>query len=263
MKQEEKYRLAIILSYILVIVCSVTLFISIWNHLSLNPGINTGNGMYFLLFGIIILASGLFIIHLMEEHHFQISDEHKPEELPEADNPAEKASIESYISPYDVDIDVIADNIVPRIDPREAIADYAERILGNLTKRFEAVQGVFYLKNPENELYESLCTFAYTSDSGPASFKAGEGITGQVAKNKTPINIRQVPDSYLKVESALGSSSPKSLYIMPLLLNKEVIGIIELALFHEIDREKEWTLKNLAKIIGNAIVTKLKAGDRK
>jgi hypothetical protein len=51
---------------------------------------------------------------------------------------------------------------------------------------------------------------------------------------------------------------PRNLIIVPLLLNKETIGIMELAFFREIDDETEWTFKNLAKIISNSFVTKLK-----
>jgi hypothetical protein len=167
--------------------------------------------------------------------------------------------IESYISPYEVDIDVIAENIVPRIDPNEAVSDYAGRILRNLAKHFQIVQGVFYLKNRKNDVFESLSTFAFTSEKGPAAFKIGEGIPGQVAKNKTILNLKQVPEDYLVIQSGLGESPPRNLLLLPLLLNKETIGIIEIATFHEIDGEAEWTLKNLAKIIGNAIVTKTKS----
>jgi len=46
-------------------------------------------------------------------------------------------------------------------------------------------------------------------------------------------------------------------------LNKETIGIVELASFQVFDKETVWTFKNLAKIIGNAIVTKVKAAEKK
>ena len=47
------------------------------------------------------------------------------------------------------------------------------------------------------------------------------------------------------------------------MLNKETIGIIELASFHSLDKETEWTFKNLAKIIGNSLVTKLKSAGKR
>jgi len=263
MQLKNKYRNIIIFSYIFLILCAVLLFISVWNHLSLNPGIQVGNGMYFLLFGIIILATLLFTLHLLEEHRFHMDEAHESiESLTETETSVE-ASIESYISPYDVDIDVIAENIVPRIDHKEAVGDYAERILRNIAKHFQVVQGVFYLKNVKKEKYEALSTFAYTSDSAPPAFKIGEGISGQVAKNKTILNLKRIPENYFVIQSGLGEGPPRNLLILPLLLNKETIGLIELATFQEIDGEAEWTLKNLAKIISNAIITKTKSAVQK
>mgnify|MGYP001824916615 CR=1 FL=1 len=77
------------------------------------------------------------------------------------------------------------------------------------------------------------------------------------------VNITSIPEGYLQVESGLGSSSPDNLLIIPLLLNKETIGIIELASFHSLDGETEWTFKNLSKIIGNSLVTKLKSAGKR
>lgn len=260
---EDKSKNIVIFSYILLILCAVLLFISVWNHLSLNPGIRVGNGMYFLIFGIIILATLMFTLHLLEEHRFHTDNEHEALKGLTGEEISVDSPIESYVSPYEVDIDIIAENIVPRIDQKESVEDYAERILRNLAKHFQIVQGIIYLKNVKSEIFESLCTFAYTSDGPPPAFKTGEGIPGQVARNKTLLNLKKIPENYLEIQSGLGEGPPGNLLILPLLLNKETIGIIELATFHEIDGETEWTLKNLAKIVGNAIVTKTKSVSQK
>ena len=65
----------------------------------------------------------------------------------------------------------------------------------------------------------------------------------------------------LNTLAVMGCALPQE--IIPLLLNKETIGIIELASFHALDEETEWTFKNLSKIIGNAIVTKIKSAEKK
>ena len=259
----DRYRKIIIISYLLLVICSVILLAGLWNHLSMNPDVHIGNGLYFLVFTIIILASAIFVLHLLEGNRGLSSM--KPEEEIKAETGEKKADafIESYKAPFEVDIDLLAEEIVPRINPKESIGDYAERILLNLAKNFKIVQAIFYLKNAKSQEFESLCTYAYTSETGPAPFKTGEGIPGQVAKNKTILNLTYIPEGYMQIQSGLGDASPKNLIIIPLLLNKETIGIIELASFHPPDQETEWTFKNLAKIIGNAIVTKIKSGEKK
>jgi hypothetical protein len=263
MNTRDRLRIIIIISYILLIICAVMLFVSLWNKLSMNTEVQVGNGMYFLVLFIVILASSIFIIHMLEQGRETIPDivemDQTGENMPE--NPAPGMGV--YTPPFEVDLDLLAEKIVPRIDLKEKTEDYAERILLNISSHFEIVQGVFFLKKPGTELFGPVSTFAYSSEKKPAPFKIGDGIPGQVAKNRRLMHLTDIPEGYIKIRSALGKSAPTNLLIFPLLLNKETIGIIELASFQVFNEETVWTFKNLAKIIGNAMVTKLKAADRK
>ncbi len=263
MNTQDRLKIIIIISFILLIICAVILFIGLWNKLSMNTDVQIGNGMYFLVLSIVILASVIFVVHMLEESRENLHE--IPEKDPAFKNVEDTTGnvMGTYTSPFEVDLDLLAASIIPRIDQKEKTEDYAERILRNLSKHFEIVQGVFFLRNQKTKQYDSISTFAYTSDKKPSSFEVGEGITGQVAKNKTLMHLTSIPEGYLKIQSGLGKSSPTNLLIIPLLLNKETIGIIELASFQVFDEETVWTFKNLAKIIGNAIVTKVKAGDKK
>ncbi len=243
----------------LLTLCSVILMVDLWNHLSLNPAVHIRNSLYFLVFSIFILSTVIFILHLLEENRAPVAGEPPPEEQDGLEEKKGDPGTEPIAAPFEVDIDLLAEEIIPRIDARESLKDYAERILHNLSRYFEIVQGVFFLKNARSQEYEFLCAYAFTSEVDPAPFKAGEGIPGQVAKNRTILNLTSIPDGYLQIQSGLGKSSPGNLVIIPLLLNKETIGIIELASFKLVDQEMEWTLKNLSRIIGNAIVTKMKS----
>ncbi len=228
----------------------------------MNPGIHVGPSLYILLVIIILLAILIFTLHLLEERQILYPHESKEEYIPPGNQGIDQ-SPEPFKTPFEVDLDEIAENIIPRINTKESIEDFSEKILQNLVKHFDFVQGIIYLKDNKTNEFRSACTYAYTSDSDPAPFKAGEGITGQVAKNKAMVNITSIPEGYLQVQSGLGSSSPDNLLIIPLLLNKETIGIIELASFHFLDKETEWTFKNLSKIIGNSLVTKLKSAGKR
>jgi len=263
MDKGDRYKLVIIISFILLVICAIILLAGLWNNISMNPDIRAGNGLYFLVFAILILATAIFILHILEERHILITHDRDRQIVDNLKKTADEPAIETFAAPFEVDIDELAGNIIPRINPKESLKDFSERILLNLSKHFEIVQGIIYLKNSKTQEFESLCTYAYTSDKDPAPFKPGDGLPGQVAKNKTIMNLTSIPQGYLEIQSGLGNSSPNNLLIIPLLLNKETIGIIELASFHPLDKEKEWTFKNLAKIIGNSIITKTKSAEKK
>ena len=63
------------------------------------------------------------------------------------------------------------------------------------------------------------------SPSSEKFIKFGEGLIGQVAKEKRPLLIDDVPPSYFnKIECALGEMIPRSLLICPILYENEVLG---------------------------------------
>ncbi len=260
MFRKDKYLIPVLIVFIVFILSSFILFITLWNNINLNQEVVISNIIYLYLF--LIFASGIL---LFLTYIFQISEMHVDHsELEESDSEKEsevvntpQSDLESYLSPYDIDIDNIANFIIPKIDYKESIEDYTERILQNLAKEFEIVQGIFYLKNENTSEFNAASTYAWTAGKTPAPFVTGEGLPGQVAKDKTIMNVEHVPENYIIV-SGLGSSSPDNLLIVPLLLNKETIGVIELASFRKFDDQTEWTIKNLAKIIANGIVTKLR-----
>ena len=263
MEKGDRYRLVIIISFIFLVICAVILLAGLWNNITMNPDVRAGNGLYFLVFAILILATAIFILHILEERQILIPSEQESELADDSKKTVEEPAIEAFAAPFEVDIDELAGNMIPRINQQESIKDFAERILLNISKHFEIVQGIIYLKNANTQEFESLCTYAYTSDKDPEPFKVGDGLPGQAAKNKTIMNLTSIPQGYLVIQSGLGNSSPNNLMIIPLLLNKETIGIIELASFHPLDMETEWTFRNLAKIIGNALITKIKSAEKK
>ncbi|GAB4131822.1 MAG: hypothetical protein OHK0045_15080 [Raineya sp.] len=111
-----------------------------------------------------------------------------------------------------------------------------ERILALICNNLEACQGAVYLLRKEGR--KSYYTFHkgyayYIGESQVLQYEMGEGLVGQVGKDKNPILLKAVPEGYMKVISGLGQASPKSLLIVPILSRdeQEVVGIFEIASF--------------------------------
>ena len=70
------------------------------------------------------------------------------------------------------------------------------------------------------------------------SFELGEGLVGNCALEKQRIHITEVPNDYIQITSGLGGSNPKSLLLVPMKMENEVLGVIEIASFNNFEDYK-------------------------
>src|SRR5581483_1088965 len=86
-------------------------------------------------------------------------------------------------------------------------------------------------------------------------FKLGESLVGQAALERQSILITEPPDDYVKVASALGEATPKSIIVMPVLFEDQVMAVIELAAFQPFTEVQRAFLDQLGETIGIVINT--------
>ncbi|HEX8529843.1 MAG TPA: GAF domain-containing protein, partial [Cytophagales bacterium] len=60
----------------------------------------------------------------------------------------------------------------------------------------------------------------------------GEGLTGQSWQEGELIYMTDVPDHYVQITSGLGEANPRSILIVPLKVNEQIYGIVEMASFN-------------------------------
>ena len=108
---------------------------------------------------------------------------------------------------------------------------YCETVLQNIAKELNIVQGLVFVLNDADQKFDISGEYAYFSEERPSSFPLGETISGQVAKNKQTLNLKELPQGYVTVLSGLGKSAPPHLIIAPIVHNDNSIGVIELASF--------------------------------
>lgn len=127
-----------------------------------------------------------------------------------------------------------------------SIEEFSEHLFKSLSKNFKIVQGYFYLWDENEKIYKTVNTYAFYDENINKIYELGEGIVGQVAKNKKPLVFDNIPENYIKVVSGLGKGTPKYLSIVPIIDDNKTIAIIEFANFEIYSEEPQKTLEKLS-----------------
>jgi methyl-accepting chemotaxis protein len=108
--------------------------------------------------------------------------------------------------------------------------------LNQLCHQMNAGQGAVYSIDSEGDekklnLKSGFALVLAEGEQSP-SFEIGEGLIGQVAASGKSLYLDELPEGYAaRIESGLGASLPKFLFILPLKKEDEIKGVVEVALF--------------------------------
>jgi len=144
-------------------------------------------------------------------------------------------------------------DLLKGIEDIDNIEKLSEKLLQNFAEKFSIVQGVMFVKNNDDQMFHPISTYAYYSNEKIRPFRVGEGISGQVAKNKNMLSITNIPENYITILSGLGSSSPSKLLIIPFIANDNTIAVIELASFSDFPDEIQEITEEVSLPVGELI----------
>ncbi|MFD9981200.1 HAMP domain-containing protein [Streptomyces massasporeus] len=108
----------------------------------------------------------------------------------------------------------------------------AELIMDELVPLVSAQYGAFYLAEdgddgPELRLVGS---YGYPEESSrPSRIAFGRTLVGQAARSRRTIVVEELPDGYVTISSGLGQVVPSALVLLPIVVEGQVLGVIELA----------------------------------
>jgi len=151
-------------------------------------------------------------------------------------------------------IEEVLGRIMPADDVKFDSAEvYSEKLLQNIAKGLNIVQGLIYVFDESDQMFNISGQYAYYSEEQPKSFQIGETLSGQVAKNKETLNLKELPEGYITVLSGLGKSAPNNLIIAPIVHNENSIGVIELASFKTFSENEELIVAKICELIANRL----------
>ena len=136
--------------------------------------------------------------------------------------------------------------------------DLCYSVLSQLIRYVNANQGsVFILHEEEQQKYLQLeASYAYNRKKYlEKTLQPGQGLAGQAFLEKEPIYLKEIPANYVSITSGLGEAPPTALLIQPLIVNEQVVGVLELASFHEIPAFVQQFIQKVAESLGGAVAT--------
>jgi signal transduction histidine kinase/CheY-like chemotaxis protein/HAMP domain-containing protein len=140
------------------------------------------------------------------------------------------------------------------------LADASNMILSELAPLVSAQHGVFYSMTPGPEGGEAVLQFqaGYGFEERrhlSTTFRLGEGLVGQCAKEKKRILLTEVPSDYVQINSGLGGSAPLNVIVLPVLFEGSVRAVVELASFSPFSATHQTFLDQLTENIGLVLNT--------
>ncbi|HEY3463643.1 MAG TPA: HAMP domain-containing protein, partial [Amycolatopsis sp.] len=119
---------------------------------------------------------------------------------------------------------------------RRDLAVVAAAVMDELVPMVNAQYGAFYLADDTAEVPELRLIGAYghpDDGDGPAiRFRIGQSLVGQAARSRRPIVVDDVPPGYATISSGLGRTAPASVIVLPIVVEDQVLGVLELASVH-------------------------------
>lgn len=141
----------------------------------------------------------------------------------------------------------------------EDIEVFYNNILGNLVRYLHVNQGYLYIlndENPDDLFMEVKAVYAYGKKKyleEDVRIHYKEGMVGQAWFDKDALYFTEIPNSYVRITSGMGEALPTCILIVPLLINENVVGALELASFKPLEEyERDFVFK-LGETIAGAV----------
>lgn len=142
---------------------------------------------------------------------------------------------------------------------QDDIHNLSDILIAQIVEYMNAQQGkLFFLSEDEqhDKYLELMGCYAYKRKKFvEQKVSPGQGLVGQCFLEGETTHVTNIPSDYTTITSGLGDTKPRALLIIPLKVNDEVLGVIELASLKPFDQFQIDFLEKLSEAIASAIAT--------
>ncbi|HAN19344.1 MAG: hypothetical protein A2X13_01590 [Bacteroidetes bacterium GWC2_33_15] len=137
------------------------------------------------------------------------------------------------------------------------IQELSYNLISELVKYIKVNQGAFFIINDESlsdKHLEMTACYAYERRKfADKRVEWGEGILGACILEQETIYMTDVPKNYVNITSGLGQATPKFLLVVPLKINNEVYGVLEIGSFQQIEKYVIEFIEKVAESVASTI----------
>lgn len=142
-------------------------------------------------------------------------------------------------------------------DAEDNLQELSAQLMKELVDYTEADMGTLYIvrsKPGEDECLENSGSYAFDrKEEISRTFRFGEGLVGRAALEREVIYLKDLPPDYIKIRSGLGEDKPASVLLVPVVLDQQVLGVMELASLGEIAAYQIEFIRQLADALATTL----------
>jgi len=139
------------------------------------------------------------------------------------------------------------------------ISELSDRLIAGIVDYISAEQGGLFFLNEDNQhekYLELMGCYAYQRKKFMEKrVELGQGMVGQCFLEGETTYLTNIPEEYMYITSGLGLATPTTLLIVPLKINEDVVGVIEIAALKEFEQYKIDFLERLSESIASSITS--------
>jgi len=145
--------------------------------------------------------------------------------------------------------------LAERLQGEQRLSTLGENTLAFLTAYLNAQVGAIYLRTDGGD-FQRFAAYALEDEGEQQiqpNLRDGQGLLGQAAKLNRAMHVKDVPEHYLTVSSAVGRHQPRELLIVPASVDGTVQAVFELGFLRRVRAEEEELLARLSDQIAIAV----------
>ncbi len=147
-----------------------------------------------------------------------------------------------------------ASNLTADLQGATSLSEFGQKLVAGLVPLMGGGVAGFYLCEEDDQGLHRVAGYGLAEAADPAdTFALGQGLVGQCAKERKAITLAALPPDYLRIASGLGAAAPAHAMAVPLLCSDTLLGVLELASFHEFNTQEKALLDELLPLVSMSL----------